>query len=121
MPEFQTTQLRVRKNCIIAEGSAGQVFYATASRARVLINAGAAELVNVGPAERQLVGPSETKPAEPAEKKYSAGVAAGPLTATAPSIESGKGILSSASAAGLVSTQRSAPPSKRRGRPPKSR
>ncbi len=112
--EQKTAQLRVKRNCIIAEGGGGTIFYATPTRARLLIDGGGAELVNVGPAVRPVVGPSETPTAgpsefkEPAEKKsVSQGVQGGPLTALAPSTESGMAALPSSSAAALVSPKRS--------------
>ena len=117
--EQKISQLRVIGRGIIAEGSAGQIFWATPTRARLLIDIGAAELVNQFTA--QVVGPSETKPMEPAEKKYSAAAQGGPLTGSAPLIAHGKAELSSVSAAALVSPQRSVKPSKPRGRPPKSK
>lgn len=93
LAEHKTAQCRVRKNCIIAEGSEGQIFYASPTRAKLLIDAGAAELVNAprpGPAVVKVPGPTETKPAEPAEKKsYSPADPAGPLTDSAPSSKSG--------------------------------
>ncbi len=89
--EQRTAQLRVKKNCIIAEGGGGTIFYATPTRARLLIDGGAAELVNVGPVERQIVGPSETKPTGPQEKKtVLIDSTAGPSTDSPASIESGK-------------------------------
>lgn len=124
--EQKTAQCRVIGNNIIAEGCAGQIFYATPTRARLLIDAKAAELVNapaeapvIGPSETPVAGPSEFK--EPAEKKYSAAAQGGPLIDSVSSIASGTAPLSSSSAAGLVSPQRSAPSSPRRGRPRKSR
>lgn len=125
--EQKTAQLRVKKNCIIAEGGGGTIFYATPTRARLLIDGGGAELVNVGPAVRPVVGPSETPTAgpsefkEPVEKKsVSQDVQAGPLTGSASSTESGTAPLSSSSAAALVSAERKPGLFRRRGRPPKS-
>lgn len=120
--EQRTAQLRVKKNCIIAEGGGGTIFWATPTRARLLIDGGGAELVNVGPAERPAAGPSETQIAgpsefkEPAEKKYSAAGPGGRLIDSVPSTGSGAGAVSSVSAAALVSPQRNAPPLVKRGR-----
>ncbi len=117
--EQKTAQLRVRKNCIIAEGSEGQIFYASSTRARLLIDAGAAELVNVprpGPSIVKVPGPSETKPAEPAEKKSSFPAGQdGRSTDSASSIESGQAEPSSSSAAAPALPQNNAQPSNRRG------
>lgn len=132
--EFKTAQLRVKPNCIIAEGGGGQIFYASPTRARALIDAGAAELVNVskvskviemdkpiiGPTEAPIAGPTEFK--EPAEKKsYSPAVPDGRLTDSPSSIESGKAAPSSSSAAAQVSPKSNAKPSPKRGRPVKSK
>lgn len=70
--EAKTTQLRIRPRCIIAEGAGGSIVWVTPSRARLLIDGGAAELVNAGP--------SETKPVGALEKKSLAAVPAGPST-----------------------------------------
>jgi hypothetical protein len=126
--EFKTAQLRVRKNCILAEGCSGTIFYATPTRARLLIDGGGAELVNVGPAERPVAGPSETPTAGPgefkesAEKKSSAAAQDGRLIDSASSIGPGKAALSSSSAEALVSPKRSALSFLKRGpgRPRKS-
>lgn len=122
--EPKTAQLRVRKNSIIAEGSEGQIFYASPTRAKLLIDAGAAELVNVqrpaGPAVVKVPGPTETKPAVPLEKKSSLSeIAAGLSTVSLESIESGPVILSSSLAAAPASPSSNAQPSKLRGRPAK--
>ena len=126
--EMRTAQLRVRPNAIIAEGGGGTIFYATPTRAKLLIDHGAAELVNVGPTVRPAAGPTETKPTgptefkEPAEKKsYSQGGPAGPLTDSQPSIESGKAKPSSSLVAAHRSPKTSANPSPKRGRPAKSK
>ena len=72
LAEMKTAQCRVIGNSIIAEGCSGTIFYATPTRARLLIDAGAVVLVNtVGPSNAQVVGPSETKPTGPQEKKTS--------------------------------------------------
>ena len=119
--ETRTAQLRIKpKNAITPYGGYGTVFYETPSRARFLIDAGIAELVNAGPAEQPQAGPSETKPAEPLEKKSFAAIPDGPSIASAESSEPGQAALSSASAPGLVSAQRSAPLSRPRGRSRKS-
>ena len=107
--EFNTAQLRIRAKCIIAEGSEGAIIWVTPSRARMLIDAGAAELVNPGP--------SETKPTGAAEKKYSAAGPAGRSTATARSIAPGAAALSSASAGDLVQPQRRRKSRKARAEP----
>jgi hypothetical protein len=86
MSEFKTAQLRVKRKAIIAEGSGGTIFWATPSRARLLIDAGAVDLMN---ADVPAIGPSETKPQEPAEKKYSATAPAGPSTASVLSSQPG--------------------------------
>lgn len=114
MAQFNTTQVRVRKNCIIAEGSGGHVFYTNAARARALINAGAVDLVNP-----IVIGPKETKPAEPAEKKSYHAAPDGPSTDSAPSSEPGAAS-SSASQAGLVSNLMPPTVFRKRGRPKKS-
>jgi len=117
--EQKTAQLRVKKNCIIAEGGGGTIFYATPTRARLLIDGGGAELVNAsvrpvaGPSETPTAGPSEFK--EPAEKKYSAVAQDGRLTDSQQLIGSGKA-LSSYSAEGLVLADRKSPRSPRRGK-----
>lgn len=120
--EPKTAQLRVKKNCILAEGGAGTIFWATPTRARLLIDGGGAELVNADPAKRPVAGPSETPVAGPSEfkespeKKSSAAAQGGPLTASVSSTESGQAALSSSSAAALVSAERKSPRSPRRGR-----
>jgi hypothetical protein len=126
--EEKTAQLRVKKNCIIAEGGGGTIFYATPTRARLLIDGGAAELVNVGPTVRPVVGPSEMPVAGPSEfkespeKKSSAIAQGGPSIDSAPSTESGKAALLSSSAEALVSPKRSVASFVKRGpgRPRKS-
>lgn len=131
--EMRTAQLRVKPNAIIAEGGGGTIFYATPTRARLLIDAGAAELVNVsnvskviemdkpiiGPTETPAAGPSEFK--EPAEKKYLPADPDGRLTDSPRSIESGKAKQSSLSAAGRVSPKASAKSSPKRGATAKSK
>lgn len=79
--EAKTAQIRIRKRAIIAEGAGGTVVFVTPSRARLLIDGGAADLVNAGP--------SQTKPAGPSEKKFSAAAPAGPSTDSASSSEPG--------------------------------
>lgn len=80
--EQKTAQLRVKPKAIIAEGSGGTVFWATPTRARLLIASGAAEFVGTaGPAETKPAGPGETK--ESAEKKFLDGAQAGQSTASA--------------------------------------
>jgi hypothetical protein len=131
--EEKTAQLRVKKNCILAEGGGGTIFYATPTRARLLIDGGGAELVNIpptfsgprnkpetGPSETPIAGPSEFK--ESAEKKSLAATQGGPSIDSVPSIESGSAELSSYSAAALVSSDRKSPQSPKRGpgRPRKS-
>lgn len=106
--EPKTSQLKVTKNSIIAEGSEGQIFYASPTRARLLIDCGAAVLVNVpkpvGPAVVKVPGPTEAKPAEPLEKKeYSPADQAGPSIDSASSIPSGQAEQSSSSAAAPAS------------------
>lgn len=118
--EPKTAQLRVTKNSIIAEGSAGQIFYASPTRAKLLIDCGAAVLVNapkpVGPAVVKVPSPAETKPAEPAEKKtFSLADQDGPLTVSASSIPYGPAEPPSSSAAAPASPKPNAQPSKRRG------
>lgn len=83
MSEFKTAQLRVKRKAIIAEGSGGTIFWATPSRARLLIDAGAVELMNADVPAQPVIGPSETKPQEPAEKKFSAAAPAGLSTDSA--------------------------------------
>jgi hypothetical protein len=91
MSELKTAQLRVKRKAIIAEGAGGTIFWATPSRARLLIDAGAVELMNAMP----VAGPSETKPAgpaqtkEPIEKKFSAAAPVGPSTDSALSSQPG--------------------------------
>ena len=88
--EAPTAQLRIRPGCIIAEGTGPKrgrpapIIWVTPSRARQLIDAGAAELVNAGP--------SETKPAGPEEKKSESApvTPAGPLTGSQPLVEPGR-------------------------------
>jgi hypothetical protein len=75
--ELKTAQIRIRKRAIIAEGASGSVVFVTPSRARLLIDGGAADLVNAGP--------SQTKPAGPSEKKSLPAAPAGPSTDSAPS------------------------------------
>ncbi|MCR4331300.1 MAG: hypothetical protein NUV34_01130 [Sulfuricaulis sp.] len=118
--EFKTAQLRVRKNCILAEGSDGSIFWATPTRARLLIDAGAAELVNAGPSVAPTVGPSETKPMEPAEKKSFAVAQAGPSTDFPLSSELGTAAQSSALVEAHRLPQNNVQQSKKRGRPRKS-
>ena len=120
--EQKTAQCRVKKNCIIAEGGAGTIFYATPTRARLLIDGGGAELVNVGPTVRPVAGPSETPTAGPSEfkevvekKSVSHEGPAGPSIDFPASIESGKAALSSYSAAALVSPERKSPQLAKRG------
>ena len=117
--EQKTAQMRVIGRGIIAEGSAGQIFWATPTRARLLIDIRAAELVNQFTAP--VIGPSETKPMEPAEKKHSAISQGGRLTDSVPSIESGTDSASSVLVEAHRSPKRSVPPLKKRGRPPKSK
>jgi len=118
--EQKTAQLRVKRNCIIAEGGGGTIFYATPTRARLLIDGGGAELVNAsvrpvaGPSETPTAGPSEFK--EPAEKKYSRVVPGGHSIDFQPSIESGKAQLLSSSAEGLVLAERKPSVFRRRGK-----
>jgi len=87
MSELKTAQLRVKRKAIIAEGGGGTIFWATPSRARLLIDAGACELMNatiqpvVGPAATKPAGPAQTK--EPIEKKSSAAAPVGPSTDSA--------------------------------------
>ena len=128
LAEQKTAQLRVIGHGIIAEGSAGQIFWATPTRARLLIDIGAAELVNQFAAP--VIGPSETKPAEPAEKKSFPAVPDGRLTDSAPSIESGKAAPSSSLAEDRASREKMyseslkhgiVKPSPKRGRPAKSK
>ncbi len=131
--EFKHVQLRIKQRCIIAEGSGGQIFYATPKRARLLIDAGAVELLNtaavkrglerfaaagpvVGPEEQPAAGPSEFKVEKFAEKKSSAAVPDGHSTDSASSSAPGTAALSSVSAAALVSPQRRSPRSPRRAR-----
>lgn len=105
--EPKTAHLRVKHKRIIAEGTGGTIFWATPSRARLLIDAGAVELMN-GP---RLVGPAETKPAEPLEKKehgskkFLAAVPDGRSTASALSNVHGTAARLFASAVGRVSTK----------------
>ena len=93
MSELKTAQLRVKRKAIIAEGGGGTIFWATPSRARLLLDAGACELMNatlqpvIGPAETKPAGPAQTK--EPIEKKSSAAASAGPSTASASSSQPG--------------------------------
>mgnify|MGYP003393625606 FL=1 len=96
--EFKTAQLRVKAKCIIAEGGAGTIFWATPARARALLDAGAAVLMNAGP--------SEFKPQEPAEKKFSVAAPAGPSTDSASSSLHGAAAQSSASAEAPASPKR---------------
>lgn len=126
--EAKTAQLRVMRRQIIAEGAGslrcpihcgaekcshgGAVFWATPTRARLLVDAGAAELLNAGP--------SEIKPAGPLEKKSSAVDQAGPSTDSQSSKESVKAESPSASAAAPASAKDKPAPSKKRGRPKKS-
>ncbi len=81
--EHKTAQLRIRRKVIIEEGCGGSIILVTPSRARALIDAGAADLMNAQP------GPAETKPAGPLEKKFSAAVPAGRSTDSAASSEPG--------------------------------
>jgi hypothetical protein len=86
MVEHKTAQLRIKRKAILPEGAAGTIFWATPSRARLLLDAGAVELLNaeqpaVGPAETKPAGPTETK--EPHEKKFFAAAQAGPSTDSA--------------------------------------
>lgn len=93
MSELKTAQLRVKRKAIIAEGGGGTIFWATPSRARLLIDAGACELMNatiqpvVGPAATKPAGPAQTK--EPIEKKSSAAAPVGPSTDSALSSQPG--------------------------------
>ncbi len=129
--ELKTAQCRIKPRRIIAEGCGGTIFWATPTRARLLIDVGAVELVNmvpvqagpvatrpIGPTEAPVAGPSEVK--EPPEKRSSAVVPDGPSIDSQSSSEPGTAALSSASAAGLLSPERISPPSKKRGRPKKS-
>ncbi|MFA6204494.1 MAG: hypothetical protein WC710_15050 [Gallionella sp.] len=103
MSEFKTAQLRVKRKAIIAEGAGGTIFWATPSRARLLIDAGACELMNANVPARPAIGPSETKPQEPAEKKFSAAAPAGPSTDSASSSQPGAVAQLFASVVDLVS------------------
>ena len=91
MSELKTAQLRIKRKAIIAEGGGGTIFWATPTRARLLLDAGAVELMNAevtaGPAETKPAGPAQTK--EPIEKKSSAAASAGPSTASASSSQPG--------------------------------
>jgi hypothetical protein len=92
MAELKTAQLRVKRKAIIAEGGGGTIFWATPSRAQLLIDAGAVELMNaeqptIGPAATKPAGPTQTK--EPIEKKSSATAPAGPSTDLAQSSQPG--------------------------------
>jgi hypothetical protein len=87
--EFKTAQLRVKAKCIIAEGCGGAFIYVTPARARILIDAGAAELVNAGSTQQTGIGPSEFKPTGALEKKSSAAVPAGHSIDSAPSSGTG--------------------------------
>lgn len=136
--ERRTAQVRVRPRVTVGEGSGrmgacpfncgqpkcscgGTIFYATPTRARQLIDAGAVDLVNFQPVEQPMVGPSETKPIGPSEKKTDRSVAVqvGPSTALAPSSAPGPAASSSASAADPALPPNNAPPLRKRGRPRK--
>lgn len=84
--EAPTVKVRIRRSAIIAEGSNGSIVQLTPSRARLLIEAGAVDMID----EQPVAGPSEIKPSGPTEKKSYAVPAAGQLTDSAVSIESGK-------------------------------
>jgi len=115
MSEFKTAQLRVKRKAIIAEGGRGTIFWATPTRARRLLDAGAVDLMNAEP----VAGPSETKPAgpaehkEPIEKKSSATAPAGPSTDLAQSSQPGVVAQSSASEVAPASPKRKSRQSKK--------
>jgi len=147
--EPQTAQMRVMPNAILSEGCGraggncpyhcerfiqtrrcscgGTIFYTTPSRARALINAGAAELLNtpgapLAPRETPIVGPRETPMPVPSEKKYSAVAPDGRSTDSQQSSETGTAAPSSLSAADQALPESNADSSPRRGpgRPRKS-
>ena len=104
--EYPTSQIRLHKNVIVQEGSGPSIIWVTPSRARLLIDAGAASLVNLGPAIQPEIGPSETKPTGPTEKKSFATEPGGQLTGSAKLNETGKAQPSAASAAAHPSPKR---------------
>lgn len=115
--ELKTAQLRVSRKAIIAEGCEGTIFWATPSRAKLLIAAGAAMLVNA-----EAVGPAEAPTAGPTEKKSFAVDQVGPSTDSASSTPSAPAAPSSSSEVDQASPLTSAQPlSKRtRARAPRS-
>lgn len=115
--ELKTAQMRVNKKAIIAEGCGGTLFWATPTRAKLLIAAGAASLVNA-----DVAGPSETPTAGPTEKKSSAVDPVGPSTDSVASNPSASAAPSSSSEEDQASPLTSAQPlgPRSRARTPRS-
>ncbi len=118
--ELQTTQVRIKKNCIIQEGSDGTVVWMTPSRAQLLCDHGAVEIIG---SAQPYIGPSETKPAGPESKKSLPAAQDGPSIDSAASSEDGTAELQSSAAAAPASPLSNPSPlvKPKRGRPPKSR
>lgn len=107
--EHATAQIRLNRGVIISEGIGPCIIWVPLSRARMLIDAGAATAI-----EQPNIGPSEIKPEAPTEKKSLTETQDGPLTDSAPLETSGLIAQSSASVAAQASQPRKSQQSNRR-------
>jgi hypothetical protein len=119
--EAPTAQIRLKNNVIVAEGAGPSIIWVTPSRARFLIDAGAADLFGRMPTEQPSAGPSETKPQEPQEKKSSAIARDGQLIDSASSMPAQDAPASPASAAAPALPTRKLAASKKRKKAKRSK
>lgn len=96
--EPASVQIRLNRNVIISEGIGPCVIWVTPTRARQLIDAGAAITI-----QQHYIGPGEIKPEVPTEKKFSIEAPTGPLTDSVQSETYGQDVLSFASVADQAS------------------